>query len=76
MLVSILSFVLAVLVIGIFFNVHVSQNSTIGPFVTGPVDPLNSKDNYLISIVDELIMGLHPNHTTTEISLQNSGYLY
>ncbi len=76
MLVSILAFVLAGLVIGIFFTLPVSQNSTIGPFVTGPVDPLNSKDNYSISIVDELIMGLHPNHTTTEISLQNSGYLY
>jgi len=75
MLVSIPAFVIAVLVIGISFNVPVSQSSTISPFVTGPVCPIevfNSTDNYSISIIDELIMGLHPNETTTEIYLKTS----
>ena len=64
MLASILTFELAFLAIGISFNVPVSQHLTIGPFVTGPVEPINSTDNYSISIVDELVMGLRPNiHT-------------
>lgn len=72
MLVSIPAVVPAILVIGISFNIPVSQNSIISPSVTGPVEVLNSTDNYSISVVDELIMGLHPNQTTTAISLQNS----
>jgi hypothetical protein len=64
MLVSILTFELAFLAIGISFNVPVSQHLTINLLFTDPIEPINSTDNYSISIVDELVMGLHPNiHT-------------
>jgi len=75
MLVSIPAVVIVILVIGISFNVPVSQSSTISPFYTGPVcfvEPLNSTDNYSIGIIDDLIIGLHPNQTKTVIYLKTS----